>query len=1650
LSARHTNPAKLREYGEKRDDAGRIIKRAFPIAKIEKGSEVKLKFSTDTKTTGTYSVIELDDLIPSHIEEVENPNHFVPEAQPKDRGSGDSSRKSREDIARELDPGDITRYTGNPYFGAPSINARGEVIQGNNRSDALRYTFNAYPGNYEKYRKYLLDNAETFGLSKDKLSKFKTPILVNLIDVADETMIELGQFSELDLTTGGKQDLDAKRIYNKMQDDDFSKLVNMIFSQEGSTKELIRQNGVGAVYYLLRKGYISQAQYDSAINSKTKMLTKDAVEEIQFLVTFQLFKNAPNGITIMFNQLQNNIQNVLLKNSQKIGEQKLQDRSIVKELQAAIVGYDEFKASGIKSFNAWIGQNDFINEGTPQERYSPLTLHFIEQFTQSHTAGWMKEFSNKLIDYNKSVLGDSEEENVFIPRTPLSKEDAIKTVFMEDNTDANRIRAINVGNKKKTVKKQIHQVNSEGKSAPNKKKIAELGEQLNILNAIETELKDENYVRPERIIDTTLIKTRTARRMFKKIMRDPRGKEIGVRSIMKYLVTNLPVEVRIRNEQISHQHPALYDTYGDFIRASTLSSGSYILHEAGHAIWEMMINKDKSALVSVRKTLKMITEMKNTHASANNAHEGFAEWVRRFVAYPETISDLRVNREIESYISAKYPEIWTLLKEVQQLEGAHSNRSTDAVFRSYSSDIPPVPKFSLRQAVDTIMFSAAKGWGIERTQRNLIKEMIRSEMAKGATRKSAMETARKWLKDVNENGNLQLAYHNIVRLPISIIEALQAEVGLRVKNSKGEYSKIREKNFGDIKKAVGDNRWSDFDNYIKAKVSLERYNKKGIRYPGQSDKITPKELENTVDFYEKEFPDFLQISKDLKDFTDGLVDISVLSGEKSPEEGKTIKESYELYANLRRVIQKWDVSHLSGLGNHTNPSSGYQSLRQGSANPYIDFETGIRDVVRTTFTAYYYNQLINTMVDVFEGIQKNPDLSWEVKTLAGSILSPLKLDLKVPVSLTPDEQRLIILKGINQIILNRQIKAGMEATGLSKEELKEQHPEYFTIKDKGKLELDDIQLFLANKPIFRRVKPNALNVIVYHRDGANHYLQIEDPFLFGVFAASPDAGGMLGQILKQTKVALTEVKRPVTSSLPFFIRNVFYRNPLTSILMGDDNKSLFVPFYHTLIGMFAKDKGKTEKIIGETFGRVIANRSKYPDDNYWGSIKNEIERIGITLKGYKNMSPPLKGIALLGFVVEMLVKPLNLTNAIFGLHIANLKGEEFVRRGAYLDAKMRGETDAKAEMWFDIIAGNFGEKGGFGWLAQLIGTFPFVNPAVQTLYQSTLKLTDPLAKSKNRFRLFWAGVIVPILLWLIKEAISTDEDRERMKERPEWDRYNTMDIKGLRIPFYPGGPLGILQSLTWNTLDNYTTERKIRDHKAFSVALAKKMAALPMPTQWFFAPYKAIIEVEWNHNFYLDRPVVPGWLSSLPKEEQIFYSTPEAYSTLYKAIGKFANYSPIELQHIVKSGIAQDYDEILSMLDKMKDGRLSLQYLQDNPAEIPFMSRIFIKNPMGRGSASAEELNRQIEKAPQKIQKIAEAMTKKYGNDYKNTEEYKLLVAQLQHAQNLENALEEIKKLDALIKVQRKLPEPDWRLIYAEKSQMSRIASDAMLGIKKE
>ena len=378
-------PQDARARGFRRVSGNKVDRQqAIPT---RQGNEVQVKFDDNNIPTGHIALIDASQLQPSHINGQRNPLHFIDEAQPKERNDEASVMSARK-IAANIRPEEITSSV-TAYTGAPTVNTRGEVIQGNNRSAALREMWAAHPEQAARYRQYLTDHAGDFGLAPEDVEAMQQPVLVNMLDVSDDDAITLGQFVAQDTESGGTERIKPRNIVQKMGGDMRSFAGQLLASpdEEMSFAELIDRNGLGVLKWMQQKGYITPTQYKSAFDSKGN-LTAEAKNDLKGVMYQSIFQNGNTHLEEMFNTLPSKAQKAILATAYRDYDSPNAERmnaEIQNSISAyyalsqdpAFAGAKNYKEARIaaESWKRQLAFDDVTGESyLPAEKYSNFAL----------------------------------------------------------------------------------------------------------------------------------------------------------------------------------------------------------------------------------------------------------------------------------------------------------------------------------------------------------------------------------------------------------------------------------------------------------------------------------------------------------------------------------------------------------------------------------------------------------------------------------------------------------------------------------------------------------------------------------------------------------------------------------------------------------------------------------------------------------------------------------------------------------------------------------------------------------------------------------------------------------------------------------------------------------------------------------------------------------------------------------------------------------------------------------------------------------------------------------------------------------------------------------------------------------------------------
>lgn len=435
-------PENARKRGVRRF-SGQMFTRQEPVQGVV-GKEVEVKFSQKDLPKGHLAVIEAPQLQPSHIQGQRNPMFFIEEAQPKNRAEAVSMFAAKE-MAEGIRPQEITG-SATAYTGAPTVNTRGEVIQGNNRSDALRYLWeNKLPEQQQTYKQYLINNAEQFGLDPEAVNAMQQPVLVNMLDVDDAEAIRLGQMTAQDTESGGIERIKPKNVAQKLGEDMRSFASQLLRSgdEEASFSQLVDRNGTEVMKWMAQKGAITNTQYQSAFDSKGN-LTAEAKNDLQKVLYQAVFKGGSQQLEEMFDALPAKAQRAILSTAFRDMDSPFAGK-MLPEIQSSIAAFNQlmndptFAAAKkmeevlrvVEGFKRSIQLDDRFEQYMPADNFSNFALHLAAMYKANDMSqSTLTSYFNQMFDLAQGKKAATLFEEADTTEYPLA--DVIKQVLNID------------------------------------------------------------------------------------------------------------------------------------------------------------------------------------------------------------------------------------------------------------------------------------------------------------------------------------------------------------------------------------------------------------------------------------------------------------------------------------------------------------------------------------------------------------------------------------------------------------------------------------------------------------------------------------------------------------------------------------------------------------------------------------------------------------------------------------------------------------------------------------------------------------------------------------------------------------------------------------------------------------------------------------------------------------------------------------------------------------------------------------------------------------------------------------------------------------------------------------------------------------------
>ncbi len=450
----------------------------FGLFRSAKYSCSYVRFTDEVKARFVYALIPVKYLQPSHVNKQANPMFFINEAQPKNRVD-DVSQFTAERHAADIHPEELLACP-NAYSGAPIVNSRGEVIQGNGRANALRIMFEHYPEQAEKYKKavekFISDEKDTIHTviwGKDDIAcsdicsfnerlgikplLWKEKVLVRVLvgdsdncAISDDEAIRYGQYTDTQMTTGGRQKFNPMGVARQiLANGEMAQMTRILFSSDDADDEMtlsdyLYDNGVDVISWLAQKKYITPAEAQTcyAGGGAGRTLSDEGREGLRGILSSVLFAGASDTLAQRFAMIPVKAQVAVLTTIDRDIKMP-DDKKLVKDIQGAIEVCQILmrdKASGFstaRTFEAakqavrfWQRQSSIANDGTvfyPADRYGELSLALAACF-KGMTQNGIRKVLNDLYDKMTGAGGGLFDDPDDFGRI-MTKAEAAKTVL---------------------------------------------------------------------------------------------------------------------------------------------------------------------------------------------------------------------------------------------------------------------------------------------------------------------------------------------------------------------------------------------------------------------------------------------------------------------------------------------------------------------------------------------------------------------------------------------------------------------------------------------------------------------------------------------------------------------------------------------------------------------------------------------------------------------------------------------------------------------------------------------------------------------------------------------------------------------------------------------------------------------------------------------------------------------------------------------------------------------------------------------------------------------------------------------------------------------------------------------------------------------
>jgi hypothetical protein len=401
-----------------------LLEKVLADEEIEstKGNETKIITPSNKRGyKAYYSLVEADDLIPSHNPQTFQKNEGYPEGIQERTYHSDTQEQGKVIAnAKQLNPAIVLSDDPTPTNGPPIVTPAGIVLGGNSRTMSIQRAYASGGAIATRYKTYLTANIKRFGLKPSEVIARKKPVLVRNVYLEKEdkqTLHRMASEFNKSLTQGVSEEAEIASMGKNISVETIEKLGLRMAERDLTIRELLgKKDGMEVLDWLVNDDVISPTDKNRFINRKVNLLNQTGKTLIEKALFGSIIDDA-DLIDAAPKSMQNKIGRALpsLARIKARGDQW----DITPELKEALALATRAKGADL-SIREFLKQKPLFGEEPSYSDVTRALAGHLDLDTQTVFANSFKKFA-------AYAMADAKQQAQMFPPTPFAQ--AFKEAF---------------------------------------------------------------------------------------------------------------------------------------------------------------------------------------------------------------------------------------------------------------------------------------------------------------------------------------------------------------------------------------------------------------------------------------------------------------------------------------------------------------------------------------------------------------------------------------------------------------------------------------------------------------------------------------------------------------------------------------------------------------------------------------------------------------------------------------------------------------------------------------------------------------------------------------------------------------------------------------------------------------------------------------------------------------------------------------------------------------------------------------------------------------------------------------------------------------------------------------------------------------------